>query len=100
MSSEKMTIFLKHNRPRNAEARDGYGAVAFLHLVFALAVFSHVCYTIFNEAYMTRIKFDATDDIINICQDNVFKAVFTKNSPESEKALAELLSCLIGRQQH
>jgi methyltransferase-like protein len=47
---------------------------------------------------MTRIQFDVTDDIINICQDNVFKAVFTRNSPESEKALAELLSCLIGRQ--
>lgn len=47
---------------------------------------------------MTRITFDVTDDIINICQDNVFKAVFTRDSPESEQALAGLLSCLIGRQ--
>jgi predicted transposase/invertase (TIGR01784 family) len=41
--------------------------------------------------------FEETDDIIDICQDNVFKAVFTKNSPESEEALSGLLSCLIGR---
>jgi predicted transposase/invertase (TIGR01784 family) len=47
---------------------------------------------------MVQIRFDETEDIIDICQDNVFKAVFTKNRPESEEALAGLLSCLIGRQ--
>ena len=47
---------------------------------------------------MNKVTFEETDDIIDICQDNVFKAVFTKDSPESERALAGLLSCLIGRQ--
>jgi predicted transposase/invertase (TIGR01784 family) len=47
---------------------------------------------------MVKVKFEDADDIIDICRDNVFKAVFTKNSPESEKALEGLLSCLIGRQ--
>jgi predicted transposase/invertase (TIGR01784 family) len=46
---------------------------------------------------VVKVKFGDADDIIDICQDNVFKAVFTKESPESEKALSELLSCLIGR---
>jgi hypothetical protein len=45
-----------------------------------------------------KVKFEEADDIIDICQDNVFKAVFTKDSPESVKALADLLSCLVGRQ--
>jgi predicted transposase/invertase (TIGR01784 family) len=47
---------------------------------------------------LAKIRFEDTEDIIDICQDNVFKAVFTKNRPESEEALAGLLSCLIGRQ--
>jgi predicted transposase/invertase (TIGR01784 family) len=46
---------------------------------------------------VVQFKFEETDDIIDICQDNVFKAVFTKNCPESEEALAELVSCLVGR---
>jgi predicted transposase/invertase (TIGR01784 family) len=46
---------------------------------------------------MARIHFDDTDDIIDIRQDNVFKAVFTKNTPESQGALSELLSAIIGR---
>jgi predicted transposase/invertase (TIGR01784 family) len=41
-----------------------------------------------------KIKVDETDDIIDICQDNVFKAVFTKDSLESGNALTELLDCL------
>jgi predicted transposase/invertase (TIGR01784 family) len=44
-----------------------------------------------------KVIFEEMDDIIDICQDNVFKAVFTKDSPESEGAMAGLLSCLIGR---
>jgi predicted transposase/invertase (TIGR01784 family) len=46
---------------------------------------------------LTRIHFDDTDDLIDICLDNVFKAVFTKDTPESQGALSRLLSALIGR---
>jgi hypothetical protein len=47
---------------------------------------------------MKNIKFEPTDDIIDICQDNVFKAVFTKDTAESRLALSKLISCLIGRE--
>jgi predicted transposase/invertase (TIGR01784 family) len=46
---------------------------------------------------MTKIRFDETDDLIDICMDNVFKAVFTRNTPESQGALSSLLSAIIGR---
>jgi hypothetical protein len=46
---------------------------------------------------MTKIRFDETDDLIDICLDNVFKAVFTRNTPESQGALSSLLSAIIGR---
>jgi predicted transposase/invertase (TIGR01784 family) len=45
----------------------------------------------------TKIFFGENDDIIDICYDNVFKAVFTKNTPKSRKALSRLVSALIGR---
>ncbi|GHU06182.1 hypothetical protein FACS1894147_12910 [Spirochaetia bacterium] len=45
---------------------------------------------------MGKITFDETDDIIDICQDNVFKAVFTKDSPESERAMLGFLSQFTG----
>jgi predicted transposase/invertase (TIGR01784 family) len=44
------------------------------------------------------IRFDETDDLIDICLDNVFKAVFTRNTPESRGALSKLLSAIIGRE--
>jgi predicted transposase/invertase (TIGR01784 family) len=44
-----------------------------------------------------RVYFTENDDLIDIRHDNVFKAVFTKNTPESKKALADLVSSLIGR---
>ncbi|GHV83190.1 hypothetical protein AGMMS50212_05300 [Spirochaetia bacterium] len=43
------------------------------------------------------VQFDTSDDIIDICMDNVFKAVFTKDRPESRGALSMLLSVFIGR---
>ncbi|MDR1317649.1 MAG: Rpn family recombination-promoting nuclease/putative transposase [Spirochaetales bacterium] len=46
---------------------------------------------------MTGIYLNESDDLIDICLDNVFKAVFTKNTPESQGALAKLLSAVIGR---
>jgi hypothetical protein len=47
---------------------------------------------------MAPVRFDETDDPIDICLDNVFKAVFTKNTPESQGALSKLLSALTGRE--
>jgi len=41
--------------------------------------------------------FTEADDLIDIRYDNVFKAVFTKNIPESQKALSGLVSSLIKR---
>ena len=46
---------------------------------------------------MPKVQIDDTDDLIDICYDNVFKAVFTKESPESRKALSRLVSAFIGR---
>jgi predicted transposase/invertase (TIGR01784 family) len=47
---------------------------------------------------MTPIQFDDSDDILDICYDNVFKAVFTKETAESMGALRGLLSAFIGRE--
>ena len=46
---------------------------------------------------MGTIRFAEEDDIIDICYDNVFKAVFTKGTPESRGALNKLLEALLGR---
>ena len=46
---------------------------------------------------MAKIQFDDADDLIDICYDSVFKAVFTRDTPESQGALSRLLSALIGR---
>jgi predicted transposase/invertase (TIGR01784 family) len=40
----------------------------------------------------------AADDPIDICKDNVFKAVFTRKTPESRNALSNLISALIGKE--
>jgi hypothetical protein len=48
-----------------------------------------------QESYTDRMKvlrFEPTDDLIDICYDNVFKAVFTRDTPESHGALSALLS--------
>jgi predicted transposase/invertase (TIGR01784 family) len=47
---------------------------------------------------MAVIRFDETDDLIDICLDNVFKAVFTRDTPESQGALSRLLSAVTGRE--
>ena len=44
------------------------------------------------------MQFSETDDLIDIRYDNVFKAVFTKNTPESQGALSRLVSTLIKRE--
>jgi hypothetical protein len=46
---------------------------------------------------LNKIYFTENEDLIDIRHDNVFKAVFTKNIPESQGALADLVSALIGR---
>jgi predicted transposase/invertase (TIGR01784 family) len=43
-----------------------------------------------------KVFFSEDDDIIDICYDNVFKAVFTKDTPASRGALSKLVSALIG----
>ena len=45
-----------------------------------------------------KIHFDDVDDLIDICMDNVFKAVFTRDTPPSQFALSKLVSALIGRE--
>ena len=44
------------------------------------------------------MQFTEDDDLIDIRYDNVFKAVFTKNTPESQGALSKLVSTLINRE--
>ena len=44
-----------------------------------------------------KIRFDDDEDIIDICMDNVFKAVFTKDNRSSRSALSRLVSAIIGR---
>jgi predicted transposase/invertase (TIGR01784 family) len=44
------------------------------------------------------INFEETDDVIDICLDNVFKAVFTKNTSNSQGALSKLLSAIIEKE--
>jgi predicted transposase/invertase (TIGR01784 family) len=44
-----------------------------------------------------KIRFNDSDDLIDICMDNVFKAVFTKDNPASQIALSRLVSAVIGR---
>jgi len=47
---------------------------------------------------MKRIQFTEDDDLIDICYDIVFKAVFARNTPESQGALSKLVSALIDRE--
>ena len=44
---------------------------------------------------MPRVYLNDSDDLIDICRDNVFKAVFTRDTPESKGALSKLISALI-----
>ncbi len=50
-----------------------------------------------SDVTMNKIFFQYEDDIISPCWDNVFKATFTKDTPESRGALEYLLSAIIGR---
>jgi predicted transposase/invertase (TIGR01784 family) len=45
-----------------------------------------------------RIKFTGIDDIVDICKDGIFKAVFTKDTPESRGGLKALLSAFLERE--
>ena len=44
-----------------------------------------------------NIQFSDSDNLLDIRYDNVFKAVFTKNTPASQGALSNLISALIER---
>jgi predicted transposase/invertase (TIGR01784 family) len=50
-----------------------------------------------GDAVLARVQFDRTEELIDIRYDNVFKAVFTRDTPESLGALSRLVSALIGR---
>jgi predicted transposase/invertase (TIGR01784 family) len=43
-----------------------------------------------------RIQLDDNEELNDICKDNVFKAVFTRETPASQTALSRLVSALIG----
>ena len=45
----------------------------------------------------TKIRFNENDDLVDIRYDNVFKAVFARNTPASTGALSKLISALIGK---
>ena len=47
---------------------------------------------------IAKIRLEYNDDPVDICRDNVFKAVFTKETPESRGALSKLVSAFIGRE--
>ncbi|MDR1248553.1 MAG: Rpn family recombination-promoting nuclease/putative transposase [Treponema sp.] len=46
---------------------------------------------------MNTVCLDDADDPVDIRYDNVFKAVFTRNTPESRTALSRLVSAITGR---
>jgi len=47
---------------------------------------------------MYRIHFEENDELLDICFDNVFKAVFTKEIPAAKGALSKLISALIDKE--
>ena len=52
---------------------------------------------IYTEVYMNHFQFSDTDNLLDIRYDNVFKAVFTKDTPASKGALSGLISAFIKR---
>jgi predicted transposase/invertase (TIGR01784 family) len=46
--------------------------------------------------FLQSFFFSPEDDIIDICQDNVFKTTFTRETPRSQGAIKGLVSALIG----
>jgi predicted transposase/invertase (TIGR01784 family) len=53
---------------------------------------------IYQEENMNEDLSNDPNGIIDICQDGVFKAIFTKDTPESKAALTSLLSAFIGKE--
>jgi predicted transposase/invertase (TIGR01784 family) len=47
---------------------------------------------------MTKVYFSDTDDIVNLWDDEVFKAAFTQNTPESREAMRRLLAAILKRE--
>jgi len=45
-----------------------------------------------------KTLFSDLDDLLDICQDNVFKAVFARDAEDSRRALSGLVSAIIGRE--
>jgi predicted transposase/invertase (TIGR01784 family) len=61
------------------------------------ACFHRILYRRIKKMKNTKIYFDETDDLLDICYDNVFKAVFTCDSQTSQGALSKLISAFICR---
>ena len=55
-------------------------------------------YWVQEDSVAARVRFEESEDIIDICMDSVFKAVFTKDTPASRGALSRLVSAIIGRE--
>jgi predicted transposase/invertase (TIGR01784 family) len=73
-------------------------AVQYYRITAAFLIKKSVVY--YKKEYKVAIvvQFEDTDDLIDICLDNVFKAVFTRRTPESQGALSKLVSAVIGRE--
>ena len=46
----------------------------------------------------TTALFDESEDLLDIRKDNIFKAVFTKDTIDSRRALSGLVSAIVGRE--
>ena len=51
-----------------------------------------------GDKVATAILFDEAEDLLDIRKDNIFKAVFTKDSSDSRRALSGLVSAIVGRE--
>ena len=46
----------------------------------------------------TTMLFDESEDLLDIRKDNIFKAVFTRDTSDSRRALSGLVSAIVGRE--
>jgi hypothetical protein len=47
---------------------------------------------------MEHVQFSKDDRIIDICRDNVFKAIFTRDTSQSNGALKNLVSAILEKE--
>jgi predicted transposase/invertase (TIGR01784 family) len=74
-------------------------SVTILPLLVLYRLQDPVLYWNWKETALAKeTRLNEYEDIIDICMDNVFKAVFTKDSPASKAALSGLVSAVVGRE--